>query len=266
MPVFPLQKPRVRRAASRRRRIRPLVSRHEVPIPGLPSSLDGLTIGHLSDVHVQRLLAPRHLDRAVDLLNELQPDLTFLTGDYVCFHQGAIPRLSASLSRLEVAQPPVAVLGNHDHWCDGPAIRRELESVGITVLQNEHTEVEARGESLVVVGVDDASTGRDDVEKAFTAVGESRLPIVALTHDPRAAAKMAAWAPSLILAGHTHGGQINLGSVTRRVAARMGQHHLQGFFQVGEHTRLFVNRGLGHSMPLRVNAPREVAVIVLRAA
>lgn len=263
MPVFP--RPHLRDRRARLRRLRPLVSRHEVPIPGLPSSLDGLTIGHLSDVHVQRLLPPRHLDRAVDLLNEIQPDLTFLTGDYVCFHPGAIPRLSASLARLEVPEPPVAVLGNHDHWCDGPGIRRELEGVGITVLQNEHTTVEARGENLVVVGVDDASTGRHDVEKAFAPIGESRLPILALTHDPRAATEMVPWSPALILAGHTHGGQINLGPVTRRVAARMGQHHLQGFFQVGDQTRLFVNRGLGHSMPLRVNAPPEVAVIVLRA-
>lgn len=263
MPVFP--RPHLRDRRARLRRLRPLISRHEVPIPGLPSFLDGLTIGHLSDVHVQRLLPPRHLDRAVDLLNEIQPDLTFLTGDYVCFHQGAIPRLSASLARLEVPQAPVAVLGNHDHWCDGPAIRRELEGVGITVLQNEHTKVEARGENLVVVGVDDASTGRHDVEKAFAPIGESRLPILALTHDPRAATEMVPWSPALILAGHTHGGQINLGPVTRRLAARMGQHHLQGFFQVGDQTRLFVNRGLGHSMPLRVNAPPEVAVIVLRA-
>ncbi len=252
----------------RRRRVRlpPRVSRHEVPIEGLPGHLDGLTIGHLSDVHVQRMVRPRHLDRAVELLNELAPDLTFLTGDYVCFHPGAIPRLALSLARLEVPHPAVAVLGNHDHWCDGPGIRRVLEDIGITVLQNEHTHVTARGEQLLVVGVDDARTHRADAAKAFGSAPASRHPVIALTHDPRAAVDVAAFDPALILAGHTHGGQINLGRLTHRMAARMGHHHLEGFFEVGARSRLFVNRGLGASLPLRVNAPPEVALLVLRRA
>jgi len=252
----------------RRRRILlpPQVSRHEVPIPGLPPHLDGVTIGHLSDVHVQRMVRPRHLDRAVDLLNELAPDLTFLTGDYVCFHPGAIPRLANSLSRLRVPTRPVAVLGNHDHWCDGPAIRRVLEDLGIAVLQNEHTHVEVRGETLLVVGVDDGRTRRADPVRAFSRAPPSPHPVLALTHDPRTAPAMEPFGPALILAGHTHGGQINLGRLTHRMAARMGHHHLEGFFELGERCRLFVNRGLGASLPLRVNAPPEVALLVLRSA
>jgi predicted MPP superfamily phosphohydrolase len=244
----------------------PRLSRHEVPIAGLPASLDGMTIGHLSDVHVQRMVRPRHLDRAVELLNELAPDLTFLTGDYVCFHPGAIPRLQLSLSRLQVPHAPVAVLGNHDHWCDGPGIRRVMEDIGIRVLQNEHTHVEVRGEEMVVVGVDDARTNRADPDRAFASAPASDLPVLALTHDPRAAADIARFDPALILAGHTHGGQINLGRLTHQMAARMGHHHLEGFFELGERSRLFVNRGLGASVPLRVNAPPEVAVLVLRTA
>ncbi len=252
----------------RRRRVRlpPRTSVHEVPIAGLPGHLDGIRIGHLSDVHVQRMVRPRHLDRAVELLNDLAPDLTFLTGDYVCFHPGAIPRLAASLARLEVPTQPVAVLGNHDHWCDGPGIRSVLEDIGIAVLQNEHTHVNVRGEELLVVGVDDARTRRDDATRAFGNAPKSPHPVIALTHDPRAAEDVAAHGPALILAGHTHGGQIKLGKLTHRVAARMGHHHLEGFFDVGERSRLFVNRGLGASVPLRVNAPPEVAVLVLRSA
>ena len=254
--------------APRRRRVRlpPKVSRHEVPIAGLPPRLDGMTIGHLSDVHVQRMVRPRHLDRAVDLINELAPDLTFLTGDYVCFHPGAIPRLANSLARLQVPHRPVAVLGNHDHWCDGPAIRRVLEDIGVAVLQNEHTHVEVRGERLLVVGVDDGRTRRADPVRAFAEAPPSPHPVLALTHDPRTAQEMAPFGPALILAGHTHGGQINVGRLTHRMAARMGHHHLEGFFELGERSRLFVNRGLGASLPLRVNAPPEVALLVLRSA
>jgi len=177
-----------------------------VPIAGLPPALDGLTVGHVSDVHVQRMVRPRHLDRAVELLNDLAPDLVFLTGDYVCFHPGAIPRLHASLARLRVRTAPVAVLGNHDHWCDGPGIRRVLEDLGVRVLQNEHAWLEVRGTRLPVVGVDDARTRRADPARAFAGLEAGARPVIALTHDPRAATAIAAHRPSLILAGHTHGG------------------------------------------------------------
>ena len=268
MPIIIRRAHAVSTANPPRRRIRlpPRTSVHEVPIAGLPRHLDGIRIGHLSDIHVQRMVRPRHLDRAVELLNELAPDLTFLTGDYVCFHPGAIPRLATSLARLAVPTRPVAVLGNHDHWCDGPGIRAVLEDVGITVLQNEHTHVRVRDEELLVVGVDDARTGRADPLRAFAAAPPSPHPVIALTHDPRAAEDVAAHGPALILAGHTHGGQIKLGKLTHRVAARMGHLHLEGFFTVGDRSHLFVNRGLGASVPLRVNAPPEVAILVLRSA
>ena len=95
----------------------------EVAVAGLPPALDGLRVAHLSDIHVQRMLHPHHLDRAVEAVEAQAPDLVMLTGDYVCFHRGAIPRLARSLSGLPAGVPRLAVLGNHDHWCDGPAIR-----------------------------------------------------------------------------------------------------------------------------------------------
>lgn len=258
---------RVRAAAARRpvRPVRrpPILSRWEVPVAGLPARLDGIAIGHITDVHVQRMVRPRHLDRAIEMLNEQAPDLVCLTGDYVCFHPGAIPRLALSLERLEAKQV-VAVLGNHDHWCNAPGIRWVLEQLDIRVLQNEHTFVEVRGERLLVVGVDDAATGHDDPERAFGAAPPSE-PTLVLTHDPRVAERLTPWSPALVLAGHTHGGQVKLGRLTERVAARLGHRHIEGFYELGP-TLLYVNRGLGASVPLRVGAPPEVALLVLRAA
>ena len=225
----------------------PAVSRHTVVVPGLPRRLAGLTVAHLSDFHVQRMVRPRHLDRAVELVNRERPELCFFTGDYVCFHPGAIPRLGRSLAALALPVAPVATLGNHDHWCDGPAIRRTLEAVGVRVLQNEHAVIEVRGERLCVVGVDDSRTGHHDPVRAFA--GAPRLPTFALTHDPRAADLIRPHGPLLLLAGHTHGGQVKWGDgrITRRVAARYGQRYLEGL------------------LPVRFRTPPEVAILTLVA-
>jgi predicted MPP superfamily phosphohydrolase len=245
-----------------RPRPRPVVSRHTVAVPGLPPALHGLTVAHLSDFHVQRMVRPRHLDRAVELVNELRPELCFFTGDYVCFHPGAIPRLGRSLAALDLPAAPIATLGNHDHWCDAPGIRRTLERIGIRVLQNEHAVIEVRGERLCVVGVDDSRTGHHDPARAFA--GAPRLPTFALTHDPRAVDLIRPHGPLLLLAGHTHGGQVKLGDgrIVRRVAARYGQRYLEGLFPLPELT-LFVNRGLGAALPVRFRTPPEVALLTL---
>jgi predicted MPP superfamily phosphohydrolase len=252
--------PEVRRR--RVRRPRHAVTRTDVHVDGWPEALDGLRLAHLSDIHVQRLLHPHHLDRAVETVDHAAPDLVLLTGDYVCYHRGAIPRLARSLARLPGHAPRVAVLGNHDHWCDGPAIRAALESVGICVLQNEHTVVEVRGTRLLVVGVDDARTGRHDPVRAFAGVPD--LPTIALTHDPRAADLLVHHHPALILAGHTHGGQIRLGRLTDRVAGRLGQRYLHGLFPLRGGSHLYVSRGLGASVPVRVRAQPEVPILTLR--
>ncbi len=246
----------------RRPRRRPLLERYEVPVPGLPAALDGLVVAHFSDVHVQRLARPRHLDRAVEAVNALDPDLTFLTGDYVCWHRGAIPRLARSLAALRTRTRPFATLGNHDHWCDGPGIRAALERVGIHVLQNEHATVELRGASLSIVGVDDARTRRHDPVRSFA--GAPDLPTIALTHDPTAADAIAPFGPMLILAGHTHGGQVKIPKLTAGVLARLGHRYTEGLYALSARTTLFVSRGMGAALPVRVNAPPELAVLVLR--
>jgi hypothetical protein len=247
---------------NRTRRRPPSLTFHEVRVTDLPAALGGLRLAHLTDVHVQRLLRPRHLDRAVELVHTARPDLVLLTGDYVCFHRGAIPRLSLSLSRLPSSVPRVAVLGNHDHLCDGPGIRLALERLGIVVLQNEHAVVEVRGERLAVVGVDDPRTRRHDPVRAFAGVPE--LPMIALAHDPSAADALVPYGPALILSGHTHGGQIRIPGLTERVAGRMGQRYLAGMFELSERTTLFVSRGLGASVPVRVASPPEVPILTLR--
>lgn len=253
---------RAKRAKAPRRRRSPVISLHDVHSERIHPGLDGLRIGHLSDIHVRTGMKPRRLHVAVELLNSLKPDLVVLTGDYVCFSPRPLPALVEALRELEV--PAYATLGNHDHWSGADEVRAALSEAGVHVLTNEHRVLDVHGQPLFLVGVDDSVTRNADPERAFFGVPDGATTVV-LAHDPAYADHLCQWNPSLIFSGHTHGGQVFFKKITPFVSARIGLKYLAGFFDVGG-AKLFVNRGLGASVPVRFGAPMEVAQLTLRHA
>jgi predicted MPP superfamily phosphohydrolase len=238
------------------------VERHKVISPLVDARHDGLRIAHLTDLHVATAIRPRRLQRCIELVNAARPDLVVFTGDYVCSSVRSLPLLEEALARLEV--PAWATLGNHDHWAGAGAVIAALERAGVRVLVNAHETLPVRGAPLHLVGIDDHHSGHADPEAAFAKVGSGGTRLV-LTHDPNAADAAARHGAALVLAGHTHGGQICLPRVTERIARRVGVKYLGGFFRVGE-TLLYVNRGLGAAVPVRLAAPMEIAFLALRSA
>ena len=224
---------------------------------------DGVTIGHLTDIHVGPRTPDERILAAVDALNEARPDVVFLTGDYVTRKGDPLERVPHLLSRLKV--PAIAVLGNHDHWTDGPQIERDLEQIGIPVLRNQHTVVNIRGKAMAIVGVDDAVSGHDDIAKAFKG-GGTHTPRLVLAHSPPTLDRLPHDAGLACFSGHTHGGQIFFEGVTDAFFARAGQHYLRGHFK-NNGNQLYVSRGLGFgvgSVMPRHNADPEVALVTLR--
>jgi len=240
---------------------KPALSQHDVVSARVHPSLDGVRIAQLSDIHVRTGVRPRRLEAAVELVNAARPDLVVLTGDYVCMSPRPLPMLTAALKRLTA--PAYATLGNHDHWSDAPKVRAALAAAGITVLTNEHRALKVRGARLHLVGVDDSITRHHDPLAAFAGVPKGATSVV-LSHDPKSADWLHPFDPALILSGHTHGGQVFFRRLTPMVARRVGIKYLSGFFDVGGSV-LFVNRGLGASVPLRFRAPTEVACLTLRS-
>lgn len=237
---------------------------HEVKVKGLSGAHDGLRIAQLSDLHVGWSTPPERIRAAVRAVNAAHVDLVVLTGDYVTNHAAAVALLAEQLKGLE--PPAFAVLGNHDHWTHAHGVTAQLERAGCTVLRNAHTRVSVRGARLSIIGIDDERSGHDDVGAAFKGVGHgSRL---VLTHTPPTAEKLPAGGGLLCLTGHTHGGQIHVPGVTRRVLARLGQPYVRGMYAVnGNH--LYVNRGLGYGVggaALRVDSRPEISFFTLRAA
>jgi predicted MPP superfamily phosphohydrolase len=231
-----------------------------VRVARLPEDVAPLRIAHLTDLHVGRVTPEARLLAAVEAANELDPDVVCLTGDYVAHSLRYLPRLTHCLRGLK--RPAFATLGNHDYWQDGSAVRRALEAIGIHVLSNESTLIEVRGRRWRLVGVDDAVTNHHDLERAFSQCNGE--PTVVLSHLAELAPACDAHGASLVLSGHTHGGQVRAAGVVDLVMRRMGHRYIMGWYAAGE-TAVYVNRGVGAAVfPWRSHHARaEVAGIDL---
>lgn len=236
-----------------------------------PAACDGLRLDHITDVHTgSPFNGIDNLDRVVDRLVRSDADAVVMTGDYVILSVlggGYVPasRSAPHLRALTRRKPVIAVLGNHDWWKGGLAIRRALEAAGVIVLEDESRPMTLRGCRVWFVGVGDLWTAKHDVHRAFAAVPVG-APAVVLTHNPALWPRIPKRA-SLTLAGHTHGGQISLPFVGQ--PAQWGKpenRYIRGAYRWHERV-LFVSPGIGTSiLPLRIGVPPEISRLTLRAS
>lgn len=244
----------------------PRLVKHELAVRGLDPRHDGVTIAHLSDVHVGNLTPEPHVRAAIDLANSVAPDVVALTGDYVCWRKHEVGLLREQLGGLRATRV-AATLGNHDYFTDAAGVRAALTGHGYDVLDNRRTAVTVRGAPLHLVGIDDPITHHDDADAAF-AGGPRGGTTVALCHDPELAPALVARGAQLVLSGHMHGGQIYLRGVTDRIIKRMGRTFRRGLYPIDD-GHLYVTPGVGYSgVRVRVGegTAAEVAAVTLRAA
>jgi len=209
----------------------------------------------------------RGVERVVRAVQEARPDLIALLGDFVDptvtgARSVAAYSVAERLSWLRAPLGVYAVLGNHDWLHTGSAMRRALDDAGVVVLEDESRRV---AEDLWVTGLADATMREPHVLAAFAGVPEGPA-VLCLAHDPDLFPRVPARA-SLTLAGHTHGGQVNLPLVRRWVIpSQHGERYASGHVvEGGRH--LFVSRGIGTStLPVRLFAPPEIVILRLRAA
>jgi predicted MPP superfamily phosphohydrolase len=233
------------------------VTRVDLPMSGLPQALEGLRVGFLTDLHHSGTVSADLVSRAVELLNAERPDLTVLGGDYVSFGDRTyMAPVAERLGALVAPHGVFGIIGNHD---DERVMPAELRRRGVTMLMDDRTTIELKGERLGLVGVKYWTKALDDV---LPVRNRASAPVLLLAHDPRRIVEAAALAVAGVLAGHTHGGQVVLpllGAVAARkfpvAAGRLTRNA----------TEMFVSRGVGTVIvPIRVNCPPEVAVVTLR--
>jgi uncharacterized protein len=182
------------------------VRRHDVRLIDLPSSFDGFTILQLSDLHVD--LSERVMARLIELLPTVSYDICVLTGDYRSKTFGPFEPAIRGVARIcaHLDRPVYGVLGNHDTIRMVPA----LEDMGIRMLLNESEALVRGGESIHLVGIDDAHYYRvDNIEKAASQIPVGGFSIL-LSHTPEIYRQAAHAGFRMLLSGHTHGGQICL--------------------------------------------------------
>jgi predicted MPP superfamily phosphohydrolase len=214
------------------------------------------------------------LAAVVRAINAERPDLVVLLGDFVISGmvggQFVPPQaIAQGLGGLRASQGVYAVLGNHDYWSDERGIISSLRSQGITVLRNASVMVpvgEGQG-VLRLVGIDDPVTRHDDVDAALKAAKPNET-IIFLAHTPDIYPRLlTAWpGPFLLLAGHTHGGQVNLPLIGRpRVPSSYGERYAAGLIEESPGRKLFVTTGVGTSIyPVRFGVIPEAVVLETR--
>lgn len=243
-----------------------LVVRRAEVTPGDWSAPE-VRVALLSDLHVG---SPwNDLDRLRDIVNRtnaLAPDVVLLLGDYdineiVGGEKVSPAAFAAELGRLRARDGVYAVLGNHDYWNDEVAIREALEANGIPVLRNEAERIGKGRRAWWLVGIDDSVTGHDRVAAAFRGV-PADASVIAMTHSPDVHADRALRS-DLLVAGHTHGGQVSL-PLLGAPALRSGLVH--GFY-TARGRDVWVTSGVGTSIyPVRLGVPPEVVLLTVRAA
>jgi len=236
-----------------------------------------LRIGVISDTHVA---APhmnvRRMQRVIGRMNAEQPDIVLLLGDYTGGHERASrrrrPERSEVLRGVEVFGELTAplgaygVLGNHDSWFDNLAIEAALARGEVRALENAAARVARPSGAFWIAGIADMQSPRQppQVDRALSDVKDG-APVIAISHWPDPFVDIPG-SVALMLAGHTHCGQVNLPLLGRLAhASPMSEQWPCGLYDEGGR-KLFVTGGVGVSiLPVRFRAPPEIVIVTLRA-
>jgi predicted MPP superfamily phosphohydrolase len=247
-----------------------VVREEKIELTGWPSEFENLRVAVLSDLHVgSPYIDADKLKLIVSKVNEAEPDLIVLLGDFMSsVRRGKViePEIIAeNLKGLRARHGVYAVLGNHDWAYDGPRVKSALEAVGIHDLEDEVARIERNGQAIWLAGLKDLWTNHPDVEGTLGKITDES-PVIVLTHNPDLFVKIP---PGVVLtlAGHTHGGQVNLPLFGRtRVPSEFGQRYAAGHIVENNH-HLFVTTGIGTSIiPVRFRVPPEIVILTLKTS
>lgn len=245
----------------------------------VPEAFDGYRIVHISDMHLSTYDDNNGmLDRIVDMINALEPDLVCFTGDMVSLSPREWEPYSETLKRLHARDGVVSVLGNHDFFlysikdealreaATDSLVRFQRDVLGWKLLRNEHFEIARGDQKITILGVDNTNginqgfktIAAGDLSKAMEGTDGFRI---LLTHDPSHwnAEVVGATDIPLTLSGHTHAAQIRLFGWT---PASWMFRQTDGRYDIGSQT-LYINIGLGCTAPVRLGANPEITLITL---
>jgi uncharacterized protein len=280
------------------------VRRVEIPLPNLPSALDGMQIVQISDIHLSGYMSRTQVRRAVDMANELGADIAVVTGDLITGSGDPIADCVDEIRRLHAPLGIWGCNGNHEIYARAEDEAAYLYAqAGMKLLRHENTKITFKGASFNLIGVDyqreRSSRGqRQQTLARVEPLVRRDMPNILLSHNPNTFNRAAELGIELSLAGHTHGGQIQVEILDHRLSpARFITDYVAGLYQrplfapapneraasnafvtqafspslfasqSSPMAHIYVNRGLGTvGAPVRLGVPPEISLIVLRSA
>ena len=241
----------------------------DVPLPGLPVSLDGLRLLHVSDIHLSEFLREAELVRMIDAANELKPHLTIFTGDLISNPGDPLDACIRQLARIKSDAGTLGCMGNHERYVGVEAYTKQAAArYGIRFLRQESATLKFGDAVMNFAGVDYQSLhDRKSYLRGAERLIQPGAVNVLLSHNPDVFPVAAQQGYNLVLAGHTHGGQVQIEILDRTLnPARFITPYVYGLYQGGNSAE-YVSRGIGTiGMPVRIGAPPEISILRLRKA
>lgn len=244
----------------------PEIVERPLPIAHLPEGLAGARLVQLSDLHVGDRVDDSYLIRVFRQARAISPDIVVYTGDFTNHDAGGLTQTHRILGLLPKGRrATLATLGNHDYgtgWAQPEMAERVascLCEAGVTLLRNDIADVSG----LQVIGMDDLWANRFEPRRALAAFDPHKAA-VALSHNPDTA-DLPGWDgyAGWILAGHTHGGQCKPPFLPPPLLPVKNRLYTSGEFALPGGRRMYINRGVGHLLPVRFNARPEITVFQL---
>lgn len=233
-------------------------------IPRLSEKLDGLTIAHLTDLHFTGKVSKSYFDQAIDTINGMDADIVAVTGDIVDNNK-YISWIPVTIGRLQAKHGVYAILGNHDCRCNLSAIRLALAEAGVDYIGGTVRELEIHGKRVLLAGNELPWIPPAPDMTDFQRPADVEQLRILLAHTPDEFFWARHFDFDLMLAGHTHGGQIRIPGFGPFVCpSRLPLEYATGI-RYETPTTLSVSRGLSGELPLRLNCRPEITRLVLRA-
>lgn len=261
------------------------VKRITLKLPNLPTSFDGIRIGHVSDIHSGSFWNKTAVKGGVEMLMNEKPDLIFFTGDLVNNETSEVKNYIPVFEKLRAPLGVFSITGNHDYgdyhpWPTKEAKRKNFADLieahkllGYDLLMNEHRIIEQGGEKLAIIGIENWGAGRfskyGKLDQAYSGTDEASTKIL-LSHDPTswdAIVRPNYKDVDLTLSGHTHGFQFGVEIANVKWSpCQYVYKQWAGHYQEGDQ-HLYVNRGFGYlGYPGRIGMPPELTIIELKKA
>lgn len=242
---------------------RPIIHTDTIYSRDLPANFEDYKIVFLTDIHYGPFMSKKNLGKIVRKVNHTNPDLILLGGDYVYLSKKYFSTCFDSLHLLKAKQGTFGVLGNHDHWEDAELCLERMNNAQIKNISNQAYWIRKGDQKIRIGGIDDLWEGRQIIDSTVAVVKHDDF-VILVSHNPDYIEYIKSKKVDLILAGHTHGGQIRFFGWAPFVPSRFNHKYISGKYEKSS-IQMIVSNGLGKIIiPIRIGAPAEINQIILK--